>query len=75
MAGVTTVWAGLSDHERAMADEGIARLEAAIERAIEKGMDPEEAIDRHIDAVVDTWPHAALVMVVRSVELTKERAS
>lgn len=64
----------LTDHERALADEGIERLEAAIIRGIAAGIPAQESIDRHIDAVFATWPAASLVMAERMAELRERRA-
>jgi len=66
--------ATLTDNERALADEGIERLEAAIIRGIAAGVPAQESIDRHIDAVFANWPAASLVMAERMAELTKWRS-
>lgn len=65
----------LTDHERALADEGIERLEAAIIRGIAAGIPAQESIERHIDAVFDAWPAASMVMAERMAELSERRVS
>ena len=60
----------LTDSERAMADEGIERLEAAILRGVSRGISVEEATDRHVDALFETYPGAASVIFERMAELT-----
>lgn len=65
----------LTDHERALADEGIERLEAAIIRGIAAGIPAQESIDRHIDAVFANWPAASMVMAERMAELSERRSS
>jgi hypothetical protein len=59
----------LNDAERLWADEGIARLEAAIMRSVAKGVEPEKAVRSHIDAMWDNHPHATALLAFRAVEL------
>ena len=63
----------LTDHERAMADDGIERIEAAIMRSVENGVSLNEATDLHVNAIFEEFPHAALVMSLRMAELTVQR--
>lgn len=60
----------LTQNERAMADEGIERLEAAVLRGVARGISVSESVDRHVDALFETYPGAAAVIFERMAELT-----
>jgi hypothetical protein len=63
---------GLTDELRAWADQGIARYNAAVDRAVAAGMDREEAKKAHTDVLFTTWPRAALIMTARLAEIMDE---
>jgi hypothetical protein len=61
----------MTDQERALADEGIERIKAAILRGVANGRPIDESTNAHVDAVFATWPKAAAVMAARIAELTQ----
>ena len=61
----------MDEATKTLADEGIQRLEAAIERGIAAGLSARESVDRHVDALFATYPSAARVMLMRAVELSE----